>query len=137
VFRSCLLLPGAARLFPAQLHWDGSCKSRPLPQMTGEISGSQQNIEQLVSLRTFQFLAVERKVCHLQRALSQELAHRFRGPVVAGKPVFLPAPALLELLAASEKEVFAAERADLQRRSGRLLAALNAASHGFRHCCDA
>ena len=114
MFRSCLLLPGAARLFPAQLHWDGSWKSRPLPQMTEEIGGSQQNIEQLVSLQAFQFLAVERKVCHLQRTLSQELAHRFRGPVVGGKPVFLPAPALLELLLASEKEVLAAERADLQ-----------------------
>jgi len=57
--------------------------------------------------------------------------------VVGGKPVFLPAPALLELLLASEKEVLAAERADLQRRSGWLLAALNAASHRFRHCCNA
>ena len=105
--------------------------------MTEESGGSQQNIEQLVSLQTFQFLAVERKVCHLQRTLSQELAHRFRGPVVGGKPVFLPAPALLELLLTSEKEVLAAERADLQRRSGWLLAALNAASHRFRHCCNA
>ena len=54
MFRSCLLLPGAARLFPAQLHWDGSSKSWALPQMTGEIGGAQQNIEQLVSLQSFQ-----------------------------------------------------------------------------------
>src|SRR5437879_525241 len=80
MFRSCLLLPGAARLFPAQLHWDGSSKSWALPQMTGEIGGAQQNIEQLVSLQTFHsFQAKARVEWRRKLGRPQENWHRVSG----------------------------------------------------------
>src|SRR2546428_10042980 len=69
----------------------------------------------------------------LQIAPTRKPPYRFRRPV-ARKPPFLPATAFVKFLVASENEVLAAERVNLQRRGGWPLAALNAASHAFRHC---
>jgi len=99
--------------------------------MAGEIGDLEENVEQLGPLQVSEFLEVKGKFGDSQRALKQKLPYRFRGPV-RGKPLFLPAPAFVKLLVASENEVPAAKTAALRRGSW-LLAVLNAAAHDFCH----